>query len=174
MDLLILGGNSQSNQAWIQDVAKELKGIFNKRLAYDYQHWLKGQRSLNHQTELKRLADLSGLSDNYAVFAKSAGTVLATEAICQGILSPKKCIFLGLPVAVSRYRQYFVDNLRQLSIPILFMQNIADPVGPASVVKSLLNKSHLQNYQFEATSGANHRYDNFQIMRQLIKNFLSS
>ena len=28
MDLLILGGNSQSNQAWIQDVAEELKDVF--------------------------------------------------------------------------------------------------------------------------------------------------
>ena len=75
MDLLILGGNSQSNQAWIQDVSDEFKDVFNKRIDYDYIHWLKGQRSLNHQTELKRLADLSVI-DNYAVFAKSAGTVL--------------------------------------------------------------------------------------------------
>src|SRR5258708_1357816 len=99
MNALILGGESPRHYEWVRTVAEHLKPSFEKVVYLDYRHWSTGGGS-DIEFETAEVAKLTDNLNEYAIVAKSIGTVIATLGVASETLKPTRCVFLGLPLGL--------------------------------------------------------------------------
>lgn len=167
MDLILLSGESISNKDWIESVEKSIAGLFDETRILYYDHWQSGQPSIDFDHEFSKLPKLVEGLGEYAVFAKSIGAALAVRGISEGILTPKKCVFVGPAPHIKNWLENF-------SVPTLFITKTADPVAPAAALRDLLERYRVQNYQFIEIPGDNHKYEDLEKIKSLVVEFLKS
>ncbi|MEI6237390.1 MAG: hypothetical protein WCP03_02210, partial [Candidatus Saccharibacteria bacterium] len=154
MNLLLFGGNSIRNKDWINQCAKEFQPLFKICKVHHYEHWQKQEDSIDIPKELHNIALEVINFNNYAVFAKSIGMILAARAIYEGIIKPQKCIFLGLPIGViNKDKNAISDYFKSIKKPILFIQNNNDPVGSDEQVRNYLLEINPSDYSLELYQG---------------------
>jgi predicted alpha/beta-hydrolase family hydrolase len=173
MDLLLLGGNSQNNQQWITRVSKELRPLFSNCLPHIYLHWKASKGNINKKAELKELAEEVKKLESYAIFGKSAGATLTAQGIAEGVLNPRKCIFLGFPIKPIKDKTAISSYLKSIKVPVLFIQNKLDPLGPADMLDKYLKETNMQSYRLEVMDATSHSYTDYLSLYRSISDFLS-
>jgi hypothetical protein len=173
MNLLLLGGNSPSNKIWIGRIAEVLRPLFTSVHTQQYDHWSTGTEQINFATELTAAEYAVHGWDEYVVFAKSAGSLLALKGIREGRLTPTKCVFIGIAIGWGRKLSLPIDTwLENLSTPTLFIQKTLDPACSFEELQVLLKERHAQHYSLKEISGSDHQYDDIDTLRRAVKEFV--
>jgi hypothetical protein len=176
MQLILLGGNSKRNQAWIHDVDSRLKPLFKKTAVLEYTHWETGAPMIDLDHELPKLESLANIfGTEYGIFAKSAGSLLTVRGIFEKKLAPKFCIFTGVALLWGREAGFSPDAwLKNYSTPTVFIQKKSDPAAPAEILKHALEQAGAKNYRFLAIEGNNHDYEDLDLIHRETDEFLKS
>lgn len=172
MNVLFLGGMSERNKPWIFEVERTLAPLFNKTLVHEYSHWSDPNKIANLNEELAAAAEKTKSLGEYIIFAKSFGSLLSLQGMYEGVLTPTKCIFAGLPLKLALGEGM---DLRSLLVarktPILLIQNSHDPVGSYQKLKTLTQNTSIQLIELP---GDTHNYDDLQKIEELTSGFITS
>lgn len=169
MKVFLLAGNSPSNKEWIESVKSEFEKNFDCEILY-YKHWQNNEGMINLIDEESRLKELTENCDEYAIFSKSAGTVLTLQAISKGIVNPKFLMLVGIPL---RFTDDVEVLIEQNEIKTLIIQKTNDNVATFNEVKSVVEKSGNTNYELHEVEGNDHYYSNLQELREMFVDFAS-
>ncbi len=163
----MLSGNSLHNREWIYIIRDVVAPLFDECYVHEYAHWDSGKPLIDLDYELAELKlKYRGEDHDYAIFAKSIGSVLAVKAIATGALKPRCALFVGLPVRSFKDNgQEFVDWLQQIDVPLVFMQNDEDPYGSHEEVKEFLAAAtKVKPYVLVKLPGKTHDYDHTELL----------
>ena len=109
--LIVLPGNSPKNEVWGSVCADHFASEFDAVTVQSYTHWQSGEPVIDFEVEKATLAATVEASPEatWFAFAKSAGTILALEAVAAGIITPKQCVFFGMPLDLAAEDLYSED-----------------------------------------------------------------
>ncbi len=173
MDLILFSGNSFAHKKWIRDVEEVLKPLFNKTYIQYYRHWETGEPVILLDHELLEVSKVIDQYENYLVFGKSAGALLGLKGIFKGILKPKKCVFVGLPVEWGKYCGFEVDKwVKKYTISTLFIQKSLDPVFFYQDMCTYLKVQEVENHKTIELEGNDHYYGDLSLFKSLITEFI--
>ena len=170
MHIIYLAGGHRHNKDWIEEVKRRFDSFSTGQILY-YDHWESGAKMIDWENEAKKLAELVKDRDDYFVFAKSVGSILALKTISEGVFKPQKAIFCGLPYSLGKKEE--VDKvLAGLSVPTVFIQNEFDPVCSHEKLEQVLEENKPANYQLIKNSGDDtHDYEDYEQLMGLAKEF---
>lgn len=173
MNLLLLGGNSVLNRDWVEDVAKNLGDLFDTTQIQYYKHWQENKDLIDFPYEVDALTQKASGLKNYAIFAKSAGTLVTVKAILDGLIKPKFCVFVGIPINWAKDRNFDVDAwFANFSYPALVIQNSNDPACSFIALKKYLEKQGVTNFKLVELPGDSHHYPDLSIIQEEIVKYL--
>lgn len=174
MDLLLLPGESQRNQAWIYQVEEALAPLFGKTLVWPYEHWQRGEERIAFADELSKVIAAAATLGPYLIFAKSIGTMLALRGMHDGGLTPQACLFVGLPLRgyVRKSGAPVGQWLTNSSVPVTVAQNDADPSGSFNELKTYLDKLPPHD-KLVRLAGDTHSYEDYAQIRALARELLA-
>ncbi len=171
--LIILGGNSQGNKKWVQEMNNCLKLSYPTSGFY-YSHWETENSDIDFGKEIRRLSKVIENKNvrNYSLVAKSAGFVLALQGTANGELRPRTIVGYGLPIEYARYRGIDLKNLIERSAKaasVMCVQAHGDPQG------SLVDTEKLVADMFPVLGieGQTHDYSQFEGMSNIANAFVS-
>jgi hypothetical protein len=126
------------------------------------------------EVEVKRLKEeAEALSEDYLIFAKSAGTVATVKAISEGKVKPTKCVFVGSPWGDFANKEgEFNTALSKFSVPTLFIQQTEDMFFKYAELEKTLKENSLSDYELIEIPGNNHAYDNYDEIKKWMKEFI--
>ena len=160
MNLILLAGKSAHNKEWLYCAESKLADNFGVTYAHEYSHWDQPDAQIDLVHEARRLAEIAPEMAPYRIFAKSAGAVLAVEAIANGQLSPEGCLFVGFPLTIVLQEQAgLMTQLRAISVPVTVIQNQDDPYGTYDDVKEYFDEVQNPLITIICTPGNDHAYD---------------
>jgi len=174
MHIIYLGGGSVRNKDWIEKVKSEFDKFTDGQILY-YSHWESGEKNLNFEVETKKLSELVAGKDEYFIFAKSIGSVLALKSIYEKIISPKKIVICGHPYNLVKELGFPIDDyLKNLSIPVTFVQNESDPMFSFADLEKVLKENNPIDYQLiKNPNNITHDYENFEQLSKIISEFFT-
>ena len=150
MKTLLLPGNSIENKPWIREIAESFSDSFDEVITHEYDHWEKELPAMNFELELERLKNKVSETDEYVIFAKSAGCILALLAIQQGIVKSSCIVFVAIPFNWSRAEQYPIAKyLQKPPTQILFITKEKDPLCQYKDLEQYLLDNKVNNYKLE-------------------------
>lgn len=168
-NLVVLGGNSQTNLEWVEKVKEKLYLDFKGVYVHYYRHWSLAEPLIDLNFELEELANkISGL-EPYVIFAKSAGALLALNGAVLGKIHPVACVFVGFPPDFGeRLGLEMKWLLKNYFVPTFFMQKTDDPAMGAKELKLYLEDNCRSVCRMEEIPGSNHRYDDWEGIRKTL------
>jgi hypothetical protein len=174
MNILILGGNSKRHFEWIREVKKALEPLADEIRLHDYKHWSEDSPEADVEFEILAAAQTAeGLGD-YILVAKSIGTVISTLGISRGLLKPRACLFMGMPLSVIPERfPDFGNDVTKLPQTI-FLQNTDDPLGNSVDLENFIEKAPPENWQLVAANHDTHDYVNMKLIAQLTQQLVDA
>lgn len=165
VDLILLGGNSIKNLDWIKDVGENFENDFKDQKILYYNHWLGPDLGMNLNLETTKLAFFPScykMSNNYKIFAKSAGIMVVLKAIKDFKLRPARCVFVGFPSNIlEEWQVDYIPYLQSLDIKSFLFQNSEDPFGSFQKTKEVFEKLGIKNIELIEEKGDTHNYNNF-------------
>ncbi len=176
--LIILPGNSTRNKIWGEGVSTQFGNWFDSVYLQHYNHWESGQGDINFEAELDKLSQeikQSSSGTSFFVFAKSAGTLLALQAVHKGLLTPKQSVFFGLPLDWAE-RDVFKGDwtpLTTFSGPAIAFHNDNDPTANYGFTKNTIAQHGKSSIEFFELVGNDHSYADFSISKTTIEKFLN-
>jgi hypothetical protein len=172
MNIIYLAGNSLNNKTWIEKVKSEFD-IFSTGIILNYDHWTNGNKFIDFEAESKNLAELVKTQDNYYIFAKSVGSILALKTIYEKTINPQKIILCGHPYLLAQEVGLPIDDyLKTLSVPTTFIQNEFDPLYSFSKLEETLKELAPANYQLIKNSNNDtHDYEDYPSLANIVKEF---
>ena len=177
MHLFLLGGNSQKNWEWIRNVSEELDSLFSDSTMQYYGWW--GEDRDFEETDIALESEkLSRLiantnDDDYAIFAKGTGAIIAITSIKEHQLKPTACFFFGLAVKETEGSSAPLKTLlMNWNIPTLFAQNSDDPKGPMKTLRPVIANCNAINFETAEYPGSTHKYIRFELIKEDIGRFL--
>lgn len=174
MQVILLGGQSPRHYEWVREVREALELAGLPVVLHDYAHWLRGGHGIDFEAELKAVAELAAdQDDEYIVVAESIGCVLAGVGLARGLLKPKACVMLGLPLKTAQNNTGFVAGLKVLP-PTIFAQNENDPLGAYEAVKAFARPYVSTTTVFAALTGSSHEYLDFELITALTGRLIKS
>lgn len=173
MDLILLSGNSAHSKEWIESVERELKDIFDSTYIHYYKHWRTGDKNIDLNYEVEKLLEYFKDKKNYIIFAKSAGAVLVLKGISEGKISPKKCMFVGIPRSwCNELGIPFTKWIKNYKTPTYFIQKTKDPYLNSDELKKILEEKDVENFKLIETPGEDHHYENLEELKDLMKELI--
>ncbi len=163
-DIILLGGESKKHEQWIREVETILSPYFSGTHVLMYTHWTEGSSTTNVPHEVGKLVGLVQslpVGKEYAIFGKSIGTIITVEAIRQGRISPKFCIFAGVPI---KYPVSHSDNYARLAsfqryeTPTLVIQNPDERFMNPVQLRETFDLIGVRNCEVIAGVGGEHSY----------------
>lgn len=172
MHIIYLGGGSVRNKNWIEKVKSEFDKFSDGQILY-YSHWETGEKNLNFEVETKKLSELVNGKDEYFIFAKSIGSVLALKSIYEKIISPKKIVICGHPYNLVKKLGFPIDDyLKNLSIPVTFIQNEFDPLFSYVDLEKVLEENSPEDYKLIKNPNNNtHDYEDLGELSKTVNDF---
>lgn len=169
MKVLILGGNSRRHYDWTRQLGAYFVTAGHEIVLHDYRHWATGDETTDVDYELAQLASLMNDEKDYAILAKSIGTVITVLGVKQGVLRTSRCVLLGIPykVAVGQLADFDAD-LKLLPSTIV-LQNEYDPYGSAEEVASHLAVVQNPAIKLIETPGDTHDYTDFAFIEAQLR-----
>jgi alpha-beta hydrolase superfamily lysophospholipase len=175
MNLIILGGYSNYNKEWVENIQKTLGDLFESVDILYYENWQDYKEDADIRPEVEHLKKLAQGKESLVVLGKSVGVALTLQAIHSGYIKPEKCIFLGMAYKWSIENGWDMDVLlKDFDIPTLFFQQTDDYTTSFSAVKEVLEKSGVKNFNMVELSGEDHKYNNMQEIRKHAEVFIKS
>lgn len=171
--LIILGGNSQGNRKWVEEMNDCLKQSYSiSKLTYS--HWETEDSDIDFEKELRQLSNLIKDKNikSYSVVAKSAGFILALQGTANGELRPRTIVGYGLPIEYAEYRGINLKTLIQHSAnaaSVMCVQAHDDPQGSLTDTEMLVSDMIL----ILGIEGKTHDYVEFEDMSNIAKAFVS-
>lgn len=174
MHIIYLSGGSVRNKTWIEEIKSKFDKFSDGQILY-YSHWVTGDKNLNFEIESQKLAQLVKGKDEYFVFAKSIGSVLALKSIYEKIINPKKMIICGHPYNLAKEMGFPVnDYLKSLPIPTMFIQNNLDPLFSYADLEKVLKENNAADYHLIKNPDNNtHDYEDYENLTKLVKIYFS-
>lgn len=173
MNLILLGGNGIGNKTWIELVEISLKPLFQSTTIINYDHWQTGEWMINLDKEKEKLSKLAKNEGDFVIFAKSAGSLVAIKAIYEKLISPKKCIFVGVPIKWARKNSFNIDSwYKNFSTPTTIIQHTSDPFAGADELKSFFSEVLFTPESFEELPGDTHDYNELDTIKKLVSDFV--
>jgi hypothetical protein len=173
MELILLSGNSAHTKDWIESVEKELSPLFESTHIQYYKHWESGEKTIDLDIELRTLSDYLKNKKDFVIFGKSAGAVLALKGVSEGKISPKSCLFTGLPVnwcdSINIPIRKWIKNFKTHSY---FVQKTNDPAYGSKEVMKLLEDSKVKNFKFFEINGDDHHYENLVELKEYMSELI--
>lgn len=161
MHILFLTGNNQRNVEW----AKTLKSTFERvgytaSLIYSDTWKMDTSGDLDMSYEFEESARILKEIHDYIICSISTGGLIALRGMYEKKYTPKKCIFIGIPI-VWGYDRFSHENawLEHLHVPSLFIQKNADPITSSGMLKRILKKTNVQNSRLHELVGHTHTYN---------------
>jgi len=175
MHIIYLAGNSLNNKTWIETVKSNFDSFSTGDILY-YTHWQTGEKFLNFDIESQKLSDLVKKQDNYCIFSKSIGSILALKSIYEKVCNPEKIIICGHPYNLAKELNLPIDDyLKSLAIPVIFIQNEFDPVYGFNKLKKTLKENSPANYQLIKNPNNNtHDYVDYKNLTTITKQFFEN
>jgi len=176
IEIIFLGGNSKDNLIWIENVAKSFLDSVKAINIVNYKHWQNKSPIINIDYESAKLSELASNKDDFCIFAKSAGCLVALNAILKYALRPGKCVFIGFPLnwAVENSIKPSPEELfSSYSVKTLFIQKEADPICPAPKLNEFISK-HCASFSFCEIPGSSHHYEDLQLLKSKTLDFINS
>jgi len=175
MHIIYLSGGSVHNKIWIEEVKSKFDKFSDGQILY-YSHWESGEKNLNFEVETKKISALVNGKDEYFIFAKSIGSVLALKSIYEKIISPKKIVICGHPYNLAKELGFPIDDyLSNLSIPATFIQNEFDPLFSFSELENILQINKVNNYSLIKNQNINtHDYEDYEKLASITNQFFLS
>jgi hypothetical protein len=174
--LLVLAGGSKRNETWGEACVESFTGQFDQVSFIRYNHWVTGEANVDFEAEIAKIAataDGAGQEDEWYVFAKSIGSILALKAVAANVISPTKCVFFGMPFSVV-LDTVFKDDwalLQNFKIPALAFHNDNDPTALYDLTKEKIT-TLAPSITLSTLNGDNHDYLDFKTYQQEIAAFL--
>lgn len=168
MNVLILGGISPHNQPWVHEVERALSPLADTVVVHEYAHWSQPEGTeMDIDYELRAAAEKAKSLREYAIFAKSVGTVLTLRGVASGLLAPKTCLFTGLPLKlIEREFPEMPAWISANKAPVLLMQNSQDTAGSFADVQTYL-KAINADWELVELPGDSHSYEDLGTIRKL-------
>lgn len=143
---------------------------FETTYCHDYAHWENDEPEINLDLEIERLGAATRNLSPYMIFAKSAGSILASKAIAEGVLHPAACLFVGFPLAmVEKYNLPLKNWLQKADCSTTLLQHEADPLGSYQDIKKYLATTKLENFSIHELPGNTHDYLEFQKIKDTLE-----
>ena len=173
-ELILLPGNEKYDEKWIQRVGARLENLFDSTKIQYYRHWENEQELIDLDHEIEQLTDFMRGKDDYYIFGKSMGSVLAIKGIQEGKLNPRKSVFCGLPVSWGRPRGIIVNDIIEgYKYDTVFVQNEEDPYLNGIGMEEYLERRNVTNSKVVLLKGSGHDYDDldkfYSIMRNIVR-----
>ncbi|MBU4209833.1 amidohydrolase [Patescibacteria group bacterium] len=173
MRLILLGGNGVVNKEWIKKIERVLKPNFVSTKILNYDHWQTNQPMIDLDKEKEKLTKIAKNSGNFVIFAKSAGILIVLKTIFENKISPKKCIFVGIPLKWARENNFDIDTwFNNYSTSTLVIQHTKDPFASSEELKQFLSDKNVKNTETEVISGESHDYNELELLRDFIIGFV--
>lgn len=171
MSFHLLAGSDPANKEWIERVAPLLSSAFRGTKIQEYSHWSTGG-TLNLNHEVSRLvAAIEEDVTPVGVFAKSAGILIALEALAEVEEPPLFAIFCGLPLTMAEAMDLdIVELLATIDYPVLFIQNAHDHAGSAEEVRMITGR--IETAEFLLLPGGGHDYPIVGTTQEAITEFI--
>lgn len=174
--LLVLAGGSQRNQVWGEACAEACRDEFDMTFFIHYDHWAEGEKNINFETELEKIAatvEGTGEESEWYIFAKSIGSILTLKAVGEKVIEPSKCVFFGMPLNLVADSMLEPDwkLLSDFSIPSIEFHNDSDPTADYAFTTEKLDE-YAKSIKIETLAGDNHDYLDFDSYKEKINNFL--
>ncbi|MGB4762038.1 MAG: hypothetical protein WBP12_01615 [Candidatus Saccharimonas sp.] len=169
MTILLLGGNSLRHKQWIRDFGAALATHGHEVIMQDYRHWETSDGMADIDHEIAQATEAMQGKDEYAIIAKSIGTIIGAVAVARGLLHPSKVLMLGVPYkGIAGNTPEFAPALTTLP-PTVFVQNEHDPYGDSTGLDTLLTNTHPHDYSVVVVPGNNtHDYTDFTQLEQYL------
>ena len=164
------------NKEWVEKVAGELKDLFDSTSVQNYKHWQDdtGLIDINHELDIL-IKDVQNMEGNYAIFAKSAGTLVTMKGISDGVLKPKFCVFTGVPFKWAQEQGIPVNDwINALQRNVLILQKTHDPVLGYQELKDFLGEHGIKDITIIEIQRNNHHYENIQQIHGLTQTFMNN
>jgi len=177
MHLIILPGNSKEyNEQWLYDSEEAYKDMFESTTTHVYESWKTGEEIADVQVEADKLAEeTKKLDGEYMILAKSIGTITTVTAVGQGKIAPKKCVFVGCPWGSFANRKGdFEELISKYKVPTLFVQQTDDMFFKYTELEKVIEEYKIENYNLIEIEGNNHAYDNYDEIKQWMKDFIEA
>lgn len=169
MNLLILGGNSQRNQPWAEEVAGSMKDSFEATRVQNYRHWLQPGTNVDFEYEFDVMVQTAATMQHFKVFAKSIGSLLTLKGLAEKQISPVSCLLVGLPLRIiPKLDDDVAGWLQKVDIPVTIAQNQADPQGSYAAVKQYVDRIGNPHIQVTALDGDTHDYLDLAKLKSLV------
>lgn len=168
MKVLILGGNSKRHHKWIRQLGAYAVSVGHEVILHDYRHWTTGDELADVEYELAQLGVLMEGEEDYAIIAKSIGTVITVLGTARGILAPAKCALLGVPYGGAAGATDGFDDCLRLLPSTTIVQNEHDPYGGADVVAGHIEAVQNPSISLIITPGDTHDYQDFSFIEGLL------
>ncbi len=178
MKLILMSGNSLKNREWIYLVENALKPLFSQTYVMVYEHWAQAQPMADIDLEAAKLATLAqSFNEDYAIFAKSIGSVITLKDIVAGKIAPQQLVITGLPLnLINELGLDIADWLKSLTMPTLIIQNSDDPVGSfanlANISAEAVQQAKLKLIKIPGNN--THDYDDLKYLKSLIQDFMGA
>ncbi|PIV90658.1 hypothetical protein COW46_02465 [Candidatus Gracilibacteria bacterium CG17_big_fil_post_rev_8_21_14_2_50_48_13] len=167
----LLAGSDPANKDWIERVAPLLSSKFRGTKIQEYQHWKSGGTLNLNQEVSTLLASLEADTTPVGVFAKSAGILIALEALAETAEPPLFAIFCGLPLTMAEAMDLdIVELLETIDYPVLFIQNAHDHAGSAEEVRMITGR--IETAEFLLLPGSGHDYPIVGMTQEAIEDFI--
>lgn len=171
--LIILGGNSQGNKKWVQEMNNCLRQSYSTSMFY-YSHWETENSDIDFEKEIRRLSNLIKNKNvqSYSLVAKSAGFILALQGTANGELRPRTIVGYGLPIEYAEYRGINLKTLIEHSAKttsVICVQAHGDPQGSFADTEKLI----ADMIPIVGIEGQTHDYSQFEGMSNIANAFVS-
>lgn len=132
MHLIILPGNNVTNRTWAEVMRDHYGPQFDSVYIQEYEHWASGEQVIDFNQELTNLKERPNplfAGDDYVLFAKSVGSLLAFVAVEERVIAPRGAVLFGIPfdLAAKEIFQHDWSAVATWEVPTLAFHNIADP-----------------------------------------------
>ena len=168
--MLILSGNNWRNQEWTEEVERVVSEDFVLTWILKYENWKTHAAILDPEAETGKLAEKARDFGEYAVFAKSAGTILCMKAVKEGKLKPVKCMFVGTSIKWGKEQGWPVNEwVRGFGVPTLYVQKKDDPIMGFEELRLALEELEVINCKLMEIPGSSHHYERVFELKRLLK-----
>lgn len=168
MNLLLLPGNGIRNLEWLPRVDQVLAPSFEQTAIITYKHWETGESEIDLEHETTVIAEKARVFEPYAVFAKSAGSMVTMMATANKQLHPKWALFAGLPlVMITDHSLPAREWFNASTMPITIVQNDSDPYGSSQQVHNFVNTLDRRDINVVEASGNSHDYNNLALLKHI-------
>lgn len=173
MDLILLSGNSIKNKEWIEEVDHAVSSDFTATHIQYYDHWEKGEKMIDFDVEMEKLTKTVDPLEEYSIFAKSAGVLLALKGIYEGKINPARCVFAGTAVRFALRLGFDIEMwFGRCSVPTLFIHNALDPAISFEELEVWLKMSEMRDYKIQELHGHDHNYGDVNSLKKFITEFI--